>query len=424
MPADIAQSLAESVMAAEIDVSLSYRMQVDHGCADALAVLTGGLDRYPVIPVFINSVAPPMATLRRARLLGDAVGRFLSRTGKRVLVVGSGGISHEPPVPELAGASDEVAERLIAGRNPSAEARAARQARTVAAAQAFVAGDSHLHPLNPEWDRAFLSLLASGELTAVDGMTNDASRATAASRRTRSARGSLRLARWPLAARIARHSTSTARFPSGSPVSPRCMPNRAPRWPLPPEPIKENPMTDPNIVNDIAARLRDAEATRQTVAPVRGEIAIDDIATAYAVQQANVDARIAQGERIVGRKIGLTSLAVQKQLGVDQPDFGALFASMAYGDSQPMPLSRLIQPKVEAEIALVLEHALTHERHTLPTLCAPVRTRWRPSRWSTAASGTGISASSTPWPTTRRARCSCSAAARCRCPRSTLPRAR
>ncbi|CAG2147708.1 2-keto-4-pentenoate hydratase [Cupriavidus numazuensis] len=123
-------------------------------------------------------------------------------------------------------------------------------------------------------------------------------------------------------------------------------------------------MTEPNIVNAIAARLRDAEATRQTVAPVRGEIAIDDIATAYAVQQANVDARIAQGERIVGRKIGLTSMAVQKQLGVDQPDFGALFASMAYGDSQPMPLSRLIQPKVEAEIALVLEHDLTHERHT------------------------------------------------------------
>ena len=174
VPADLAQSLAESVMAADIDVALSYRMQVDHGCADALAVLTGGLDRYPVIPVFINSVAPPMATLRRARLLGDAVGRFMARMDKRVLVVGSGGISHEPPVPELAGASEEVAERLIAGRNPSAESRAARQARTVAAAKAFVAGDSHLHPLNPEWDRAFLSLLASGELTAVDGMTNDA----------------------------------------------------------------------------------------------------------------------------------------------------------------------------------------------------------------------------------------------------------
>ncbi|WP_207000410.1 2-keto-4-pentenoate hydratase [Trinickia mobilis] len=133
-------------------------------------------------------------------------------------------------------------------------------------------------------------------------------------------------------------------------------------------------MSDPKILNSIAARLREAEASRQTIAPVRGEIAaggaspggspLDDMATAYAVQQANVDARVAQGERIVGRKIGLTSLAVQKQLGVAQPDFGALFANMAYGDSQPMPLSRLIQPKVEAEIALVLERDLTYEKHT------------------------------------------------------------
>jgi 2,3-dihydroxyphenylpropionate 1,2-dioxygenase len=107
-------------------------------------------------------------------LLGDAIGRFLAQTGKRVLVIGSGGISHEPPVPEIEGASEEVAERLIAGRNPSAESRAARQARTVAAAQSFAAGNSRLHPLNPEWDRAFLDLLAAGDLTAVDGMTDDA----------------------------------------------------------------------------------------------------------------------------------------------------------------------------------------------------------------------------------------------------------
>jgi 2-keto-4-pentenoate hydratase len=123
-------------------------------------------------------------------------------------------------------------------------------------------------------------------------------------------------------------------------------------------------MPDINVVNALATRLREAEASRTTIAPVRGEIATDEIATAYAVQQANVDRRVANGERIVGRKIGLTSLAVQTQLGVDQPDFGALFASMAYGDGEPIPLSQLIQPKAEAEIALVLERDLTHEKHT------------------------------------------------------------
>jgi len=173
VPGELAKELAGSVLAADIDVALSCRMQVDHGCAQALEVLTGGLDRFPVIPVFINSVAPPMATLRRARLLGDAIGRFLSRTEKRVLVIGSGGISHEPPVPQLAGADAEVAERLIAGRNPTPASRNARQERTIAAAKAFTAGTSSMHPLNPEWDLAFLERLAS-ELPAVDSMTNEA----------------------------------------------------------------------------------------------------------------------------------------------------------------------------------------------------------------------------------------------------------
>jgi 2,3-dihydroxyphenylpropionate 1,2-dioxygenase len=174
VPRETALALADAALAGEVDVSVSYRMQVDHGCAQALGLLTGGLDRYPVVPVFVNSVAPPIASCRRARLLGDALGRYLARTGKRVLVIGSGGISHEPPVPEIEGANAEVAERLIAGRNPSAQSRAAREARTVAAAKSFAAGDSRLHPLNPEWDRAFLASLASGDLSAVDGMTNQA----------------------------------------------------------------------------------------------------------------------------------------------------------------------------------------------------------------------------------------------------------
>jgi 2-keto-4-pentenoate hydratase len=123
-------------------------------------------------------------------------------------------------------------------------------------------------------------------------------------------------------------------------------------------------MSSSSILNRIADQLRYAESTCNTVPPVRDHITPEDTASAYAVQQVNVDARVAAGERIVGRKIGLTSLAVQKQLGVDQPDFGALFATMAYGDGQPMPLARLIQPKVEAEIALVLKRDLIHEKHT------------------------------------------------------------
>ena len=134
-------------------------------------------------------------------------------------------------------------------------------------------------------------------------------------------------------------------------------------------------MINRSNVEALALRLRDAERTRQTVAPLRDNPQFAQAANvveaaelAYAVQQFNVQAREAAGERIVGRKIGLTSPAVQRQLGVDQPDFGALFASMAFGDNQAIPLSELIQPKVEAEIALVLEHDLTHDKHTYADL--------------------------------------------------------
>ncbi|MFJ3056226.1 3-carboxyethylcatechol 2,3-dioxygenase [Herbaspirillum sp. NPDC087042] len=171
---DAALALADASLAADIDVAVSYRMLVDHGCAQALDVLTGAISRYPVVPVFINSVAPPMATCRRSRLLGDAIGRYLARIDKRVLLIGSGGISHEPPVPQIAGADEIVAERLIAGRNPTPASRDARQSRTIAAAKAFAAGDSQLHPLNPAWDQHFLALLQSGEISALDGFTNAA----------------------------------------------------------------------------------------------------------------------------------------------------------------------------------------------------------------------------------------------------------
>ena len=117
-----------------------------------------------------------------------------------------------------------------------------------------------------------------------------------------------------------------------------------------------------------AALLKAAHATGQAIAPLRDRLAQADQDGAYAVQEANTRAWLAEGRRLVGRKIGLTSLAVQQQLGVDQPDFGMLFADMAVGDGEPVALGRLIQPKVEAEIALVIGRDLTHERHTYADL--------------------------------------------------------
>lgn len=111
---------------------------------------------------------------------------------------------------------------------------------------------------------------------------------------------------------------------------------------------------DSNAVAQAAARLAEAVELGRTVAPVRDVLGTQDIDAAYAVQQELIRRRLSAGAVIVGRKIGLTSPAVQRQLGVDQPDFGVLFADMDVSAEPEVPSERLLQPKAEAEIAFVL----------------------------------------------------------------------
>ena len=123
-------------------------------------------------------------------------------------------------------------------------------------------------------------------------------------------------------------------------------------------------MTDERITQ-AAALLREAAESGTLCAPVRDIVDTDsDIDVGYAVQQVNVDADIAAGRRVSGRKIGVTSKAVQEQVGVDQPDFGTLFGDMEYGDGVEIDSARLLQPRAEAEVALVLEHGLNKGEHS------------------------------------------------------------
>lgn len=103
-----------------------------------------------------------------------------------------------------------------------------------------------------------------------------------------------------------------------------------------------------------ASRLQDAARTGVPCGPVRELLGETDIALAYDVQQRITEARVGAGARVVGRKIGLTSPAVQRQIGVDRPDFGVLFDDMDVSALPQVPSQRLLQPKAEAEIAFVL----------------------------------------------------------------------
>lgn len=107
-------------------------------------------------------------------------------------------------------------------------------------------------------------------------------------------------------------------------------------------------------IQTAADALRLARDKRETIARISETHGISGAQEAYAVAEINTKARLAQGRRIVGKKVGLTSLAVQKQLGVDQPDFGVLFDDMEFLSGQEVPMTRLIQPKVEAEVAFIM----------------------------------------------------------------------
>ena len=115
----------------------------------------------------------------------------------------------------------------------------------------------------------------------------------------------------------------------------------------------------------IAGRLRRAELSATAIAPVRDEIGAADVLAAYRVQEESTLAGLREGRRLVGRKIGLTAKSVQRQLGVDQPDYGMLFADLEVADGEEIAAGVLVSPRVEAEMAFVLGRDLTGASPTI-----------------------------------------------------------
>ena len=114
----------------------------------------------------------------------------------------------------------------------------------------------------------------------------------------------------------------------------------------------------PTLIEQLGDELYDALLARTVVEPLTSrhpEIQIDD---AYRIQQRMLARRLAVGERVIGKKIGVTSKAVMNMLGVYQPDFGYLTDAMVYNEGEAIPVATLIQPKAEGEIAFMLKKTL------------------------------------------------------------------
>ncbi len=131
-------------------------------------------------------------------------------------------------------------------------------------------------------------------------------------------------------------------------------------------------MTHQENIDAAASVLAEARRLARPCCPISERFGIKTLKEAYAIQELNTQRALAAGSRLVGRKIGLTSLAVQQQLGVDQPDFGMLFADMEYMDGAEIDASRLIAPKAEGEIAFVLGKDLSHAEVTLAEFMSAV----------------------------------------------------
>jgi 2,3-dihydroxyphenylpropionate 1,2-dioxygenase len=171
---EAANRLAQGILERGVDLTISARMTVDHGFAQPLETLFGGVDRVPVVPIFVNGVATPLCPVSRIRALGTAVGQAAAELDRRVLFLASGGLSHDPPVPVLAGAPPRVADALIEGHPPTPEQRSRGEGRVVQAGRDYAAGSTAMIPINPAWDNELLNLLARGDLAEFDNWSVEA----------------------------------------------------------------------------------------------------------------------------------------------------------------------------------------------------------------------------------------------------------
>lgn len=152
VPLDLAKELTAELIARDFDIAITRRVALDHGFGQTVADVIGPLDSVPIIPIFINCATPPLGRPARAVELGRAIGEILSTRDERVLFIGSGGLSHNPPT--LALVDDGVSEE---------------ERRAISAQHREAAKDA----IRPDWDEWFLEQLGHGDTAWAEALTQD-----------------------------------------------------------------------------------------------------------------------------------------------------------------------------------------------------------------------------------------------------------
>lgn len=173
VPTQVSEELAQFLLDRGIDMAISRRMELDHGAVQPMEILYGDIAAKPVLPIYVNGLARPFVPMERVRRMGQLVGEFLRGRSEKILIIASGGLSHDPPVPQWVTATDEQRKLLLNGRHPTEEARNARQERVITTARAFAKGEAEIQDLNPSWDRRFMDVCAAGDPTLFDAYTAD-----------------------------------------------------------------------------------------------------------------------------------------------------------------------------------------------------------------------------------------------------------
>src|ERR1700756_5886593 len=113
-------------------------------------------------------------------------------------------------------------------------------------------------------------------------------------------------------------------------------------------------MLSVEVRDQLAADLAQAERSREPIAPLTSAYPDIDVVDAYEIQLINIRQRVAEGARVLGHKVGLSSLAMQQMMGVDEPDYGHLLDEMEVFEDTPVKAGRYLYPRVEVEVGFIL----------------------------------------------------------------------